>query len=478
MSGTVDADRSESHPMPTLVRQCNREEDMRSVNKVLKELPDRCVTQNGRRTSCSCLGAAEKATLCQLIREFRAISYDDDNLKHYFAEKAVLVDDTTKMDLPFRFRFCQEGSDNYTEPTEIILCWNGTARLFFLATQIPYEKFSAYLHKDETRRTLRRKILLFKEVLCLAQYKVKRRNLRQPSTKVDWSDVCFADLTARQKRSIGTLKKDCCHFGLKNVVDEHLLFAIPQNRDCDDFLEKVNGQIVHLSDDTALQLENIRIRANALITSVAATEITLDPRECRAKVIRDPCGTTSVNTGTLHASITNALAYHIFGAIHTARAKGKTDNFGPNTGKLGCAWSFETTIVRSSRYAPQKPHRKFSRHPLHPRRPTGYIAVAPLSKSGSIIQIWPTAGEGGRLLFLPVRSIIVLPTDVVLGEGFLTSMTTKNLRLRFYFNESDPRPNGSMQPVTDIVYLPDSDYPQSPSLFPGGPLAKMLQLDG
>ena len=470
--------------MPTLVQQSNGEEENQSLNSVLKDIPDRCETQNGQRTSCSCLSAADKPILCQLIQQFRNISYDNANLKHYFGDKTVLDEDIPNINLPFRFQFCQQGSDFRTKPAQIILCWNGTARLFFLATNIPYDKFSIYLCKDETRRTIRRKMALFEEALCLAQYKAKRHLLRQPGTKVDWSDVCFADLTARQKRSIGTLKKDCCHFGLKSVVDEHLLFAVPHNDDCDKFLKTINGHVVYLSNETALLLQNIRIRANELITSVATTEITLNPKESQADPITNGCGGTATDTERLRDSIYEAFKDHIPAAIFTARAKAQdhgteTENSCyRDTGKIGDIWSSETTIVLSSRYRPEEPRRKSDRHPLHARRPTGYIAVAPLSQSGCIIQLWPTMGLPGRLLFLPLGSIVVLPADAIFGEGFLTSMTTKNLRLQFYIKDSGPSANASTQPVNQFNPVLHSRYPQSPSLHLGTPLAKMLHLDG
>jgi hypothetical protein len=93
---------------------------------------------------------------------------------------------------------------------------------------------------------------------------------------------------------------------------------------------------------------------------------------------------------------------------------------------------------------PQPPHLDYARWLLSMllNNQHLYLAVFPLTPDGMMLQVWNDQVAGvGRLLFLPMNSILILPGNTVHGGGFMTA-PGGNLRGHLYIAVNHNLPKG------------------------------------
>jgi len=138
------------------------------------------------------------------------------------------------------------------------------------------------------------------------------------------------------------------------------------------------------------------------------------------------------------------------------------------------AVSLQASFLVSMGHAPQVPHRDYRSTDLEQHPGKIFLALSPLTESGSFLQVWPrnNSAQGGRVLFIPYGVLLILPGDTVHGGGFLSDFLTQDLRLHLYIY---------LKPAVSVIkhniYCTVEEFPMNAGLTKGGPLDLIFNAD-
>ena len=138
------------------------------------------------------------------------------------------------------------------------------------------------------------------------------------------------------------------------------------------------------------------------------------------------------------------------------------------------AVSLQASFLISTGHAPQVPHRDYRSTDLEQHPGKIFLALSPLTESGSFLQVWPrrNSAQCGQVLFIPYGVLLILPGDTVHGGGFLSDFQTQDLRLHLYIY---------LKPAVSVtkhnIYCTVDEFPMNAGLSVGGPLDLIFSAD-
>jgi len=150
------------------------------------------------------------------------------------------------------------------------------------------------------------------------------------------------------------------------------------------------------------------------------------------------------------------------------------DSIAQALGTTASSLKLEGSFLKSLGHAPQVPHFDFTDRVLEEHRNKLYIAVTPLTKAGSYLQVWPIREERspGEVIFIPFGVLLILPGDTIHGGGFQSCFMSLDLRLHLYIFV-----NSSGGVRNENVWLCEDQYPMNDDLLEGGKLQRIFSSD-
>ena len=150
------------------------------------------------------------------------------------------------------------------------------------------------------------------------------------------------------------------------------------------------------------------------------------------------------------------------------------DSIAQALGTNASSIKLEGSFLKSLGHAPQVPHFDFTDRVLDEYQDKLYIAVTPLTKAGSYLQVWPIRDKRlpGEVIFIPFGVLLVLPGNTIHGGGFQSCFMSLDLRLHLYIFVNSP---GGVR--NENVWLCDEQYPMNAELLEGGKLQRIFSAD-
>jgi hypothetical protein len=390
-------------------------------------------------SECCCLHEAAKhgITIRQMISLLRRIGPDKTKIIRFFKERCSLSG-TGK--LPFRFA---------TDEMEVHLCRNAACRIVYLSTGMSKKDIVPLIKYPKNLR-------LQANLSYLLEAVAKNQEKYGSVPSLCYSEEEFARL--KTKLDLKAIRHFVNHYKLKELVTNDILVAIHgKKQKCSELIEKIHGNIITLPvEDEADNFLYLRRRGdvgNSWKVVNVRTSLAEVPDSKKGKLFYRP-----IDLESRCASIHKVIRKIFLAAI-----------------KKHLGWEglvYQAAFAKSGGYGPQKAHLDFPQTTLQKHRDTLYIAFAPLTETGMLLQLWSDRSKPGQLLFIPYGKFLLVPADVVHGGGFMLSETTRDLRLHFYLYR-----NAYFVTRDDHNdYKEESDYPQAPALFGDSRFRSMFPL--